>query len=98
MINDPKEFLSNLFEAAVAAATDVYALVTPSRRRALDLNKAYLHIVRHQSYITGRDATIVPVTNVLATVDEGALPLRSEHRYFGWDLRLDWSQALVSTE
>jgi hypothetical protein len=61
--------------AAVAAAPDVYTLVTPSRRRALDLDKAYVHIVRHQSFIVGRDASIAPVTNVLRTVDDTSVPL-----------------------
>jgi len=64
--------------------------VTPSRRRALDLDKAYLHIVRHQSFIDGRDASIAPVTNVLRAVDDGAVPLAAERRHFGWDIRLDW--------
>src|SRR5690606_35647612 len=40
-------------EAKVREA-DVYTLLAPSRRRALNLNKAYLHIVRHQSYRLGR--------------------------------------------
>jgi hypothetical protein len=76
---------------AVTAA-DLYALITPSRRRALDMNKAYTHIVRHQSFIFGRDATWRPAQNVYHEVDEDTPPLEAQYRYFGWDLRLDWSQ------
>jgi hypothetical protein len=77
-------------EAKVRAA-DVYSLVTPSARRALDLNKAYTHLVRHQSFIFGRDATWTPARNVFATVDESAAPLGMDYRHYRWDLRLDWS-------
>lgn len=71
--------------------SDVYTLVTPSPRRALDLNKAYTHIVRHQSFVFGRDATWQPPENVLRTVDEHATPLEPEFRLYHWDLRLDWA-------
>ena len=73
-------------------AADVYTLVAPSQERALKLNKAYTHIVRHQSYVRGRDATWSPALNVLKTVDESEPPLSSENRLFGWDMRLDWSR------
>src|SRR5690606_3578365 len=81
-----------LDEAAVAEA-DVYTLVTPSPRRALAPDKAYVHIVRHQSFIDGRDATLAPAQNVLRRVEEGTMPLEPELRSFGWDIRLDWSSA-----
>lgn len=77
-------------EAKVAAA-DVYTLIAPSQRRALDLNKAYSHIVRHQSFIHGRDATVVPARNVYDSVEEGSQPLEAEHQFQGWDIRLDWN-------
>ncbi|MCI0572319.1 MAG: hypothetical protein L0Y66_16320 [Myxococcaceae bacterium] len=76
-------------EAKVRAA-DVYMLVAPSARRALDLNKAYTHIVRHQSFIDGRDASWVPARNVYRDIDESVAPLEGQHRRYGWDLRLDW--------
>ena len=74
-------------------AADIYTLLAPSARRALDLNKAYTNIVRHQSFIYGRDATWKPATNVYKQVDESVAPLKAEFRYYGWDLRLDWPQA-----
>lgn len=73
-------------------AADVYTLITPSKRRALDLNKAYSEIVRHQSFIYGRDATWLPAKNVYKEVDESIPPLQSKHRYYGWDIRLDWQK------
>ena len=71
---------------------DVYELITPSRRRALDLNKAYSHIVRHQSFRHGRDASWVPAQNVIREVTAHDVPLQDEYRQFGWELRLDWQE------
>lgn len=79
-------------EAKVRSA-DVHALISPSPERALKLNKAYAHIVRHQSYIYGRDATWDPARNVFKEVDESEPPLPREFRFYHWDLRLDWSSA-----
>lgn len=81
----------SLNEEAIAAA-DVYTLITPSRERGLQLNKAYTHIVRHQSYIHGRDATWLPAQNVFKEVDESEPPLPAEFRFYQWDIRLDWQQ------
>lgn len=71
---------------------DVYQLITPSKQRAYDLNKAYSQIVRTQSYIHGRDANIAPAVNVHKTIDESIAPLKIENRLDGWDIRLDWSK------
>ena len=80
----------SLDEAKVNAA-DVYQLITPSAERALALNKAYTHIVRHQSFIHGRDANIAPAVNVYKEIDESVPPLEAQHRFDGWDIRLnDW--------
>lgn len=70
---------------------DVFQLITPSKQRAYDLNKAYTHIVRTQSFIHGRDASVTPAVNVHKTIDESVAPLKAEHRLDGWDIRLDWS-------
>lgn len=74
----------------VASAKDLYELITPSAERAIALNKAYLTIVKEQSYLFGRDATLVEALNVLQHVDESQQPLKPEHRYV-WDMQLDWS-------
>jgi len=81
----------------VSSAKSVYELITPSSQRALKLNKAYLSIVREQSYIFGRDATLTSASNVFKQVDESQAPLPPEHRY-DWDMRLDWSKTATSTQ
>jgi hypothetical protein len=73
----------------VAQASNVYDLITPSPRRALDLNKAYLTIVKEQSYLFGRDATLTEASNVLQQIDDSVEPLEADFRY-QWDMRLDW--------
>ena len=69
---------------------DVFELITPSKQRALKLNKAYTQIVRTQSYIHGRDANVAPAKNVLKEIDESVAPLEPENRQDNWDIRLDW--------
>jgi len=76
--------------ARLAQAKDVHTLITPSPARALALNKAYLSIVREQSFTRGRDATLTPTTNVYRQVDPDVPPLAPEHRAQG-NLLLDWS-------
>jgi nitrate reductase cytochrome c-type subunit len=82
-------------EQKVAALPSIYELITPSPRRALDLNKAYLTIVKEQSFIYGRDATLVEAQNVLSHINEEQPPLLPEHIH-QWDMRLDWSERAVS--
>src|SRR5690606_38277075 len=79
-------------DAEKVSRADVHTLITPSARRARDLNKAYTHIVRHQSFIKGRDATWNPAKNVFASIDEKVAPLHRDYRHYGWDLRLDWAE------
>lgn len=76
-------------EAQVAAA-DVYELITPSVRRALDLNKAYMTIVANQDFIHGRDATIKPVTNVYREIDPDTAPTLPADKQRVRQIRLDW--------
>lgn len=77
-------------KVAEVEQADVYELITPSRERALQLNKAYTQVVRTQRFIFGRDANWLPASNVLQTVDETIAPLKAEHRVTGWDIRLRW--------
>ncbi|WDE14691.1 hypothetical protein H3N35_27515 [Thalassomonas haliotis] len=76
-------------EEKVKGASNLYQLITPSPRRALDLNKAYYTLMQEQSYIFGRDAMLSGADNVLEQIDESQAPLAPEHRY-QWDLRLNW--------
>lgn len=75
----------------VQAQKNIYDLITPSRRRALNMNKAYKTIVNEQSFIYGRDATLVEARNVLTEVNEEQAPLHLENRH-KWDIRLNWSK------
>ncbi|MGK0249871.1 MAG: hypothetical protein ACI910_002632 [Oleispira sp.] len=74
---------------AVEALASIYPLITPSKERALALNKTYKLIVAEQSYIFGRDAVLKPAKNVLKKVEE-TMPLKEQHRY-SWDIRLNWN-------
>ncbi|MBX2858097.1 MAG: hypothetical protein KTR17_05495 [Cellvibrionaceae bacterium] len=73
----------------VAQLNSIYALISPSTERALMLNKAYLAIVKEQSYLYGRDTTIAPAQNVFQDVDRSTPPLQPAFRY-QWDIRLAW--------
>ncbi len=79
------------------ARADVYTLITPSRERALLLNKAYRTIVADQDYLFGRDATITPPTQVYSEVDPGTAPTLPADAQYRWDIRLDWPQASRAT-
>ena len=48
-------------DAAHEIEADISKLILPSPQRALDLNAAYRIIVREQSFIKGRDASIIPL-------------------------------------
>ncbi len=77
--------------AAVAAARDVYELITPSPARALLLNKAYKLIVEDQDFIYGRDATVSPPANVYEHVDNTTAPTLPPDKIYAWDIRLNWA-------
>ncbi len=70
---------------------DVYSLITPSRERAIALNKSYFTIVQNQSFIFGRDANITPVKNVYAEIDTEIAPLEEQYRQ-EYSIILDWSK------
>lgn len=81
-----------LDEAALADAEDLAALVTPSRERALLLDKAYLVLVREQSFTRGRDPVIEPVETVHRRLDgEASTGLSEGERvYTDGRLQLAW--------
>jgi hypothetical protein len=80
----------------VNSARDVYELITPSRERALMLNKAYRLIVEEQDYIFGRDATVTPLANVYQRVDNDTSPTLPPEAVHAWDIRLDWGKDTVA--
>ena len=75
--------------AAVKEA-DVYALITPSPKRAMQLNKAYKTIVEDQTYYLGRDAIVEPPKNVYRKIDNQETPTLPEQYQYTWDIRMDW--------
>ena len=81
-----------LDHAKVANANDVYELITPSKERALKLNKAYKIIVEDQDYIYGRDAFVTSPENVYEMIDNETAPTLPEKLAYKWDIRLDWGQ------
>lgn len=77
--------------AALGAVADLHALLMPSRARALLLAKAYLLIVREQSFVRGRDPVIEPLVNVHATITETSTGLSEAERiHLDGTLRLQW--------
>lgn len=74
-----------------AEAASLFELITPSKKRALTLNKAYKIIVEEQSFHHGRDATVTPPQNVYEAIDNHTQPLAAKHRIQNWDIRHDWS-------
>lgn len=75
---------------AVAQAKDVYELITPSRQRALTLNKAYRTIVEDQDFIFGKEATVVPPSNVHQHIDNETTKTLPRERTYDWNILLDW--------
>jgi hypothetical protein len=82
-----------LDEAALAGAADIVAIVGPSPERALLLDKAYLVIVREQSFERGRDPVVEPLANVHRTIEiESSGLSEAERVYLDGGLRLAWPE------
>jgi hypothetical protein len=76
----------------LAKARDVYDLITPSRERALALNKAYRTIVEDQDYIHGKDPVLTPPKNVYDKIDNDHTPTLPKERTYRWNILLDWPE------
>jgi hypothetical protein len=77
-----------LRRAAVGGDRDLAWALFPSRERALALDKAYLAVVREQSFTRGRDAILAPSTRVHSRIDNDATGIRAPHR--DGRLHLEW--------
>ncbi len=75
----------------IAAAKDVYDLITPSPARAMSLNKAYRTIVEDQDYIFGKDAVLTPPSNVYDKIDNLTAPTLPADRTYDYNILLDWA-------
>jgi len=76
----------------LAGAKDVYDLITPSKERALALNKAYRTIVEDQDFIFGKDPMLTPPKNVYDRIDNADTPTLPKERTFKWNILLDWPE------
>jgi hypothetical protein len=61
---------AELRRAAAGGDRDLAWALSPTRERALALDKAYLAIVREQSFVRGRDAMLAPATRVHERITE----------------------------
>lgn len=79
--------------AAPGGDQDITFLIAPSRQRALQLNKAYMALVREQRFQLGRDTLLAPPINVHATIENGSTELSETGNVFqDGRLWLDWTQ------
>jgi len=84
---------AEILRAAPGGDRDLAWLLAPSRARALELDKAYLAIVRAQSFANGRDASPRPATNVLVEVTDADKSTGLEKAKLVWRdgrIHLDW--------
>jgi hypothetical protein len=80
--------------AATGGDRDLAWLLAPSRARALALIKAYMLIVREQSFTRGRDAVLAAAANVHARIDEEPTALAGTGRVrLDGRLWLDWDSS-----
>ena len=95
-VEEHREIEEEMDEAAVKRAAkdgdkDLAWLLAPSRERALALNKAYMAVVREQSFELGRDAVISPPKNVQRRVRNGLTENGvSENIHRDAKIWLDW--------
>ena len=82
---------AEVHRAAPGGDRDLAWLLAPSRARALALDKAYLLIVREQSFTRGRDATLAPAANVHREIGSKTTELAAaETRWLDARLQLAW--------
>lgn len=82
---------AQVLRAAKGGDRDIAFLLTPSRERAILLNKAYMTLVREQSFDLGRDALPAPPANVHRQIENGSTDLgRTGRVYRDGRLWLDW--------
>lgn len=89
---DGKMNEAEVARAGVGGDVDMNHLVVPSRERALDLNRAYMVLVKAQLFERGRDTIIGPVENVHRRIENGSTDLADAGKVFkDGVIQLDWS-------
>lgn len=77
--------------AAPGGEEDITFLIAPSRERALLLNKAYMALVKDQSFNLGRDTIISPPVNVHESITNGSTDLADSGQvYYDGRIWLNW--------
>lgn len=88
-----------LDEDKVRAARDMRELVTPSRERAIALDKAYMALVREQDFSHGRDAVAQAAINVHKNIRNGDTGLKKNGAvYRDGRLWLEWPDAATPAD
>ncbi|MCB0193693.1 MAG: hypothetical protein KDJ65_17225 [Anaerolineae bacterium] len=83
---------AEVLRAAPGGDKDILHLIQPSRERAALLNKAYMALVKEQTFELGRDTIISPPVNVHEAIENGDTELRETGKvFFDGRLWLDWS-------
>lgn len=81
-----------VLRAAPGGDKDITYLITPSRERAALLNKAYMALVREQTFDLGRDTIISPPANVHKHIENAPTDLSEVDKIFlDGTLWLDWN-------
>jgi hypothetical protein len=79
--------------AAPGGDRNITHLIVPSHERALQLNKAYMALVREQSFEKGRDAVLAPTDNVFEEIVNGSTELNATGLVFrDGRLPLQWPE------
>lgn len=85
-----------VLRSAPGGDLDLHTLLMPSERRALDLAKAYMVLVRKQRFDLGRDPILAPLVNVHASIENGDTALGESGLLFDdGRLWLDWHWRLT---
>ncbi len=78
-------------KASIKGSEDIRYLLAPSRERALQLIKAYMVLVKEQSFEDGRDVVLSPPENVHPKIKNESTGLREAGATaLDGTLRLDW--------
>ena len=78
-------------KASIQGKRDIRFLINPSRARAINLIKAYMVLVKEQSFEDGRDVVLTPPQNVHKKIENASTGLReSGNAVLDGTLRLDW--------
>ncbi|MGH8507040.1 MAG: hypothetical protein ACRETM_13940 [Stenotrophobium sp.] len=83
----------SVLRSAPGGDRDLAWLLTPSRGRAIALDRAYIRLVRQQHFEFGRDAILSPPQNVYHEVDNVSTGLKANRKvYKDGRLWLDWAK------